>query len=161
MALIDNIKSELRVSGTDFDIEIQGLIDAAKTDLTQSGVRKVVDTDYLTKIAIVLYCKGNFGFDNQEADRFISEYEKIRAKLAVASDYNAYKITFTVTRSAVAVKDAEITINNETYYTNSQGVYVYYSYDKEIDIDYAVNCLGSIVTGSVYVDNDESVAVSI
>lgn len=165
MAILDDLKNELRVSGTDFDTEITALINAAKTDLTESGVVKVVDTDYLTKMAIVLYCKGNFGWDNSEADRFLAEYEKLRAKLAIASTYNQYKITFQIyaLTTATPLKDAVISIDDADdteLTTNSQGVAYYYSYVKELDIDYAVAASGySTVEDSVYVDNDETVSV--
>lgn len=77
MALIDSIKNELRVSGTDFDVEIQGLIDSAKKEIESKGIdpTKILDTDPLIKQCIAFYCKSNFGWDNPEADRFQSRYE--------------------------------------------------------------------------------------
>jgi len=77
LALIDDIKSELRVSGTDFDVEIQSLINAAKLEMESKGLdlTMIVDTDALIKQCIVLYCKANFGWDNPEAERFQSRYE--------------------------------------------------------------------------------------
>lgn len=165
LAILDDLKNELRISGTDFDSEITALINAAKTDLEQSGVVKVVDTDYLTKMAIVLYCKGNFGYDNTEAERYLGEYEKLRAKLSVASDYNQFKVTFTIyaLTTATPLKEAVISIddaNATELVTNSLGVAYYYSYVKELDFDYAVAASGySTVESSVYVDNDETVSV--
>lgn len=165
MALIDDVKTELRISGTDFNTEVQLLIDTAKADLEQSGVRKVVDTDYLTRSAIILFCKGNFGWDNPEAERFIRLYEALRAKLAVARDFASYLITFTVTDSAddSALADATIVVGNVVLLTNSLGKAYYHVYEKLIDVDYAVSKLGyTAKTGSVYIDGtDEAVAVAL
>ena len=168
MAILDDVKNELRISGTDHDTEITSLINAAKLDLEESGVRKVVDTDYLVKMAITLYCKGNFGYDNAEAERFILAYENLRVKLAIASDYKSYKIVFTVTAlttSGAAIEGASIAIDDEdltVLTTNSLGVATYYQYAKEVDVDYVVTADGyTSVDTSVYVDGagDEAVAV--
>lgn len=166
MALIDDVKNDLRISGASFDTEVQMLIDAAKTDLTQSGVVKVVDTDYLIRAAIILYCKGNFGYEDKDsADRFIAEYEKLRVKLALASDYNQYKITFSVyaLTTATPLKNAVVAIDDEKsteLITNSQGAAYYYSYVDKVDIDYVITADGyTRVESSVYVDNDETVSV--
>ena len=164
MALLDDIKSELRVSGTDFDTEITGLINTAKSDLEQSGVMKVSDTDALTKMAIVLFCKANFGWDNPEADRFNRLYENIRAKLAVASDYNALKVVFTVTDATDESKidEAVVEVGGLTITTNSQGIATYYTYTKNADVDYTVSKSGyASKAGSVYVDSDRAVAVAL
>lgn len=166
-AILTSAKLALRVTGTTFDDEIQGLIDACKSDLEESGIQKILDTDYLTKMAILVYCKANFGYDNPDAAKLTESYEKIRFRLSMASDYNAFKVTFIVTRSAVAVKGAYIEIYDsegtltETLITNSKGVAIYINSEKDIDLDYIVSYDGTTVTGSVYVDADESVAVSI
>lgn len=165
MAILDDIKTELRISGTDFDTEITGMINAAKKDLEESGVVKAVDTDYLVKMAIVLYCKGNFGWDNAEAPRYIEEYEKLRVKMALASDYNQFKITFNTyaLTTATPLKGAVISIDDENdtvLVTNSQGAAYYHTYDKEIDIDYSIAATGyATVASLVYVDDDETVSV--
>lgn len=91
MALIDDVKDYLRVSGTDLDIEIGDLIDAAQADLLLSGIlsTKVNDTsDPLIRRAISVYVKANFGYDNQEAERFQKSYDLLKAHLSMAVDYN-------------------------------------------------------------------------
>jgi len=87
MALLDEVKGVLRVSGTDFDTEVNDLIDACKLELSLSGVGKVEETDALIKRAIILYCKANFGWDNQEFDRFQKSYDLLKAHLSLSSDY--------------------------------------------------------------------------
>lgn len=165
MALIDEVKTQLRENGTAHNTEIQALIDSAIIDLTESGVLGVTTstTDAMIKQAIVLYCKGQYGYENPEAERFTAEYEKHKAKLATLSKYNIYSVTFTVASGLTKLRDAQIVINDDNYtvlYTNSQGVAVYYT-DNGDDVDYSVSKSGyTTVTGTVYVDGNEAVAVS-
>jgi hypothetical protein len=58
--MLADVKDALRLSGTDLDIEVQDLIDAAKADLQLSGVHadKIVDTVPLIKRAVCCLCKG-------------------------------------------------------------------------------------------------------
>ena len=59
--MLAEVKLALRVTTTDFDTEIQSLIDAAVADLTLAGVaaeKAQSTTDPLIKRAIITYCKG-------------------------------------------------------------------------------------------------------
>ena len=101
MALLDDVRTALRVSpiplddeagrapysdgweptfASDFDDEIQDLIDAALADLTRVGiVPSLLDPDSLhplAKRAVVAYAKAHYGYDNDEATRFIESYER-------------------------------------------------------------------------------------
>jgi uncharacterized phage protein (predicted DNA packaging) len=90
MAMLDDVKDALRVSASDKDTEISDLIAAAQADLTLAGVlltKAEDDTDALIKRAIVLYAKANYGWDNQEAERFQECYEHLKGSLTLASDY--------------------------------------------------------------------------
>jgi len=69
MALIDDVKKELRQNGTASDTEISDLIATAKADLLLSGVLTTDETNPLIKRALATYCKANFGFDNAVAER--------------------------------------------------------------------------------------------
>lgn len=91
MALLDDVKEILRISGSDLDTEIQDLIDAAKGDLKISGIieSKIIETDPLIIQAIKVYCKANFGYDNPEAERFQKSYDLLKMSLSLAGDYNA------------------------------------------------------------------------
>jgi hypothetical protein len=86
MALPEDVKLALRVSGSVFDVEISGLIKAARNDLMAAGII-ASDTDPLFHQAIILYCKTHFGWDNQEADRFERSYESIKRQLATMTKY--------------------------------------------------------------------------
>ena len=77
MALLDEVKVALRVTSDAFDTEIQGLIEAAKRDLNRVGVDEaLVDSDPLAKMAIVLFAKSRFGYDNSDAPRFEDAYRQ-------------------------------------------------------------------------------------
>lgn len=87
MALLDDVKATLRITSTSFNTEVTDLIAAAKQDLTLTGINCEDETDSLIKRAIITYCKGNFGYNNQEAERFLESYEKLKAHLALSGDY--------------------------------------------------------------------------
>lgn len=86
--LLDEAKLALRVTSDDFDPEVTALIDAAKRDMVRQGVREDLlaepTVDPLAKMAIVLFCKARFGFDNDDAERFETAYSKTLKDLANA-----------------------------------------------------------------------------
>lgn len=89
MALLDDVKNVLRLSGTDFDTEIQDLIDAAKAEMKSKGIpeNKIVDTDPLIIRAVNCYCKANFGWDNPEAEKFQTSFDSLVTHMSLSSDY--------------------------------------------------------------------------
>jgi len=92
MALLEEIKLVLRISNTAIDLEVMDLIESAKSDLKISGINinKVTELggmDSLIKRAIILYCKGHFGYDNPDAEKFIKSYQALNYHLALSIDY--------------------------------------------------------------------------
>jgi uncharacterized phage protein (predicted DNA packaging) len=92
MALLDEIKSILRISNTAMDLEVLDLIESAKTEMNNINinldkVNDAGDMDPLIKRAITLYCKANFGYDNPEATRFLQSYEMLKIHMALSADY--------------------------------------------------------------------------
>jgi uncharacterized phage protein (predicted DNA packaging) len=87
--MLESVKLALRVTISDFDEEIQGLIDAAKRDLEIAGVDIIDETDPLIRRAIITYCKANFGYDNPEAERFQQSYDMLKQHLSLSYDYRA------------------------------------------------------------------------
>lgn len=113
--MLQDIKNALRVSGTDLDIEIKDLIEAAKLDLAISGVNieKTIEitevqtpepteenpepepvevtinvVDPLIKRAITVYCKANFGYeDPKQAERFQEAYTSLKQHLTLSQEY--------------------------------------------------------------------------
>ena len=92
MALIDDVKKALRITSLAFDTEVTDLINAAKADLTLSGVDTLVETDPLIKRAIITYCKAYFGYDNPDSDRLALAYDSLRKHLVISTDYHTYPV---------------------------------------------------------------------
>jgi hypothetical protein len=89
MALLDDVRTSLRITTTTLDTEIQDLIDACKLDLTISGVSIIVETDPLIKRAIKLYVKTDYAQDQDEQRRYNEAYESLKKHLVLSNDYKA------------------------------------------------------------------------
>lgn len=87
--MLNDVKSALRFSGTSLDTEIQDLIEAAKADLSLSGVHpsKIIDTDPLIKRAVIVYCKAHFGWNNPDAERLQQSYDMLKCHLTLSQEY--------------------------------------------------------------------------
>lgn len=91
--MIDEVKAALRVTTDDPGIigEIEELIESAKIDLIQSGVKKELvnadEPDAIIRRAIKTYAKANFGYDNPEADRFDRAYIMLKQHLSLYGDF--------------------------------------------------------------------------
>ena len=84
--MFEKVKNALRLRGAAFDDEVAGLIAAAKEDLRLVGIAVTDDEtpgDPLIVRAIILYCKGNYGYI-PEAERFIRAYDIQKGALALA-----------------------------------------------------------------------------
>jgi len=97
MALLDDVRAYLRIDATDtsFDGEIQDLIGAVQTELTDLGINPNLvssATDPLIKKAITTYCKANFGYDTDNAEDFTSAYEKIKIYLMNSGTYQVASV---------------------------------------------------------------------
>lgn len=88
--MLNDVKDALRISGDDLDTEIGDLIEAAKADLTLSGVleAKIYDADPLIKRAVIVYCKAHFGYDDPRvAERFEASYWTLKTHLTLSAEY--------------------------------------------------------------------------
>jgi len=157
LAILDDVKVALRIAAatTEFDGEIQDLINAAEDDLELAGIISADVTDSLIKRAVITYVKANFGYDNPDADRLQKAYDMLKMHLTLSAEYSFYTITFTVTDVAlVELDDVTISLDDLDIIltTNSQGVAVYKTTKKDFDLDYTVSKSGYVSqTGSVYV----------
>jgi len=86
--MLEKIKQSLRIDGNDHDDELGDLIAAAKREIIEVGTdpNKVLDTDELIIRACTLYCKANFGYDD-EKERFARLFERLLVKLALLGSY--------------------------------------------------------------------------
>jgi len=90
--MLNKVKTALRQKTTAFDeFEIIPLIDACKFDLRLAGVDIIEDTDPLITRAVILYVKGNFGY-NADSEKFLKSYEMLKNSLALAGDYKVQVI---------------------------------------------------------------------
>lgn len=85
------VKLSLRITTTEFDEELNQLIDAALIDLKIAGVNgnSVATYDPLTLMAITTYCKMNFG-EPDEYDRLKRSYDEQKAQMSMASGYTNF-----------------------------------------------------------------------
>lgn len=86
MAIIDKVKTALRVSTTAYDDEIQDLIDAAQIDLQIAGVIVPGSLDPIVTRAIITYCKMSFGLPD-DYDRLKASYDEQKAQLSTATGW--------------------------------------------------------------------------
>lgn len=86
--MFDKVKESLRIRNNKSDIEINDLIESAKSDLRISGIKRIIDTDPLIIQAIKFYCKANFGLDSQESIRYQASYDSLKNHLSLCGDYN-------------------------------------------------------------------------
>jgi hypothetical protein len=157
LALIDDVKSALRITNTAFNTEISDLILAAKADLGISGVlsESISDSDALIKRAIILYCKANFGWENSDSEKLQQSYDMLKNHLSLSSDYSFFEVTFTVKNSSdIAIRNAEVTFNEETKTTNASGVAIFY-------VRAGNNYTYSVIAEDYYVDDDENNLVDV
>lgn len=95
--MLEEVKKSLRITDNDFNDEVTLLIEAAKEDLISSGVASsyfVIEDEEteeeiekidnkLLKLAIILYCKAFFGFDNPDSEKYNNAYEHIKKKVCI------------------------------------------------------------------------------
>ena len=84
--MLEEAKTALRITVTDFDTEVQGLIEAAKADLGIAGVILDSDTDPLIRRAVITYVRCNFGSPD-DYDRLKASYDEQKAQLQMATGY--------------------------------------------------------------------------
>lgn len=93
MALIDKVKTALRVTTSDADLtqELNDLIESAKQDLGIAGVVLPEELTAIAETAIKTYCKLNFGIP-EDADRLKRSYDEQKAQLSNATGYTNWEV---------------------------------------------------------------------
>lgn len=85
MSLLDDVRRATRTVSNEMDEELKDLIAAALSDMRRTGVRESLldpsSLDPLPKMAVILYAKANYGYDNAEAERFMASYRQTVADL--------------------------------------------------------------------------------
>lgn len=82
---LEQIKTALRITGTDYDGQISRLYEAAIADMDASGIPVWVTAgeDPRTIEAAVIYIKARFGNDPVESARWQPIYDQYVAKMAI------------------------------------------------------------------------------
>ena len=86
--LKEHIKSALRITTDDVGInsEVDVLISSALMDLQMSGI-KIDVLDDIIVLAVTLYCKAKFGFDNPESEKLYESFRTLETHLALSQEY--------------------------------------------------------------------------
>ncbi len=87
--MLDLVKVALRVTSEAFDSELNMLIEAAKLDLGIAGVELPSTLDNICNMAIVTYCKLNFG-EPDNYDKLKESYDEQKAQLSMADGYTVW-----------------------------------------------------------------------
>lgn len=123
----------------DIDAELTDIIEECRLDLTSVGILKAYDeTDSLILGAVRCYVRAKFGLNSNDAERNMRDYEKLKDDLMKKRDYRGYKVTFTVTRSAVAAKDVTVYFYGQTAITNTAGIAVIYNVLAGNQLEYVI-----------------------
>lgn len=84
--LLSGVKTALRVTTTDFDLELSDLIESAQLDLGIAGVEIPESVDGIVNTAVITYVKCHFGSPD-EYDRLKASYDEQKAQLSMATGY--------------------------------------------------------------------------
>lgn len=123
----------------DIDAELTDIIEECRLDLMTSGVVTAnSETDSLILGAVRCYVRAKFGLNSNDAERNMRDYEKLKDDLMKKRDYRGYKVTFTVTRSAVAAKDVTVYFYGQTAITNTAGIAVIYNVLAGNQLEYVI-----------------------
>lgn len=86
MAILDDVKTDLRITNSSFNTELTTAIAAAKSRLSQIGVEVISDTDAVTATAIKLYCRSWMNFQG-DSERYDIAFNSIASAMALSGDY--------------------------------------------------------------------------
>lgn len=84
--MLDKVKKALRITSTAYDTELTSMIMAAKLDMGVAGIDLPQNLDALCEVAVITYCKMNFGLPD-DAERLKRSYDEQKAQLVTATGY--------------------------------------------------------------------------
>jgi hypothetical protein len=98
--LTEKMRAALRISSTSEKIteEINDCIAACKADLANDGVKRIDEKNGLIIRAVTLYCKAEFGYNNN-AEKFRNSYDTLKMRLSMSKEYNTPEVSETDTES--------------------------------------------------------------
>ena len=86
IGLIEKLKKRVRTMSDSSDEEIDDLIETCRKELEIAGVYGD-ESDPTYYQALVLYCKGNYGYDD-DTERFQLAFAKLRDAMSLSGDYD-------------------------------------------------------------------------
>ena len=94
--LLDACREALRIPAdcTDYDAEIEDLIEAARAAMRAGGVADAVaadDSNSTVRLAVKVYCKANFGMDNPDADRLARSFDDLLTMMSGSAEFGGAK----------------------------------------------------------------------
>ena len=89
MVTLEAVKLAMRVVTTEFDTEIQTLIESAKSDMGIAGVEIPTTDEPIVNRAVITYCKAHFG-EPDEYDRLKRAYDEQKAQLSTATGFTVW-----------------------------------------------------------------------
>lgn len=89
---LDELKLMLRVTSDVYDHEILIEAEAALRDMERVGIREdyIKEANASVRHAVACYVKANFGYDNEEADRFNRSYRQMVIDMLNSDKNKAY-----------------------------------------------------------------------
>ena len=90
--LLDACREALRIPAdcTDYDTEIEDLIEAARAAMRAGGVADSIaadDSNGTVRLAVKVFCKANFGMDNPDADRLSQSFDDMLTMMRGSSEF--------------------------------------------------------------------------
>lgn len=85
--LLSKVKTNLRISHTALDSDIEDTITACLKDLEVCGVQATNPNDPLILNAIKLYCKAEYTDDTDKAADYMTRYDALKSCLMMAEGY--------------------------------------------------------------------------
>ena len=87
--MLEKVKGALRITSDVFDDELTSLISSAQLDLGIAGVLVPSELDAIVELAIITYCKMNFGAA-VDYDRLKKSYDEQKAQLSMSTGYTTW-----------------------------------------------------------------------
>lgn len=90
MAMLDDIKTSMRITHNSLDNEISRYIKAAFSEMDRAGVGNCTEqlAGQLQKICVEFYIKHIYDYDGK-GERWESQYKRLRDSLCLSLDYSA------------------------------------------------------------------------
>ena len=85
--MLEKLRKALRITHTQLDDEIEGLVEVAKADMKLSGIVKIAEEDPMIYQAIKTYVKAEYEVDIAKSTKYRESYDLLKCHLALCSEY--------------------------------------------------------------------------